>query len=349
MNKRLLPIALLTTALCTLNAAPSFKLAVSEYPSWSLFLTAHDQGLINMEEGKMGPIEKKWDVDIVLIETDYDTCITLYGSGQADAACLTNMDSLAPSLQIPSVAILPTSTSDGADQCITTGDYDGLASLKDVAVYGLENSVSQYLFNRYIEDQGMDPANFKFTMMDPAAASTAFLQGKLDAIVVWNPFCLEIKTQLKDAVTQFSSSSIPNEIVDMVTMSRHSLEKEGGDRFACAVIDTYYTFCGLIDNPTTSAPALTALGERFSKLKLPEMRTIIKETRFYDTPDKALTLFQSDALKETMDKVNAFCVKQGIVAETPALAFPGDDSKDASLTFSSEYIEKVAAKQTASM
>lgn len=342
-NKTLSLAAVLAASFSTASAAPVFKLAVSEYPSWSLFLTAHDQGLINMEEGKMGPLEKKWDVDMVLIETDYDTCITLYGSGNADAACLTNMDSLAPSLQVPSVAILPTSTSAGADQCIVSSDYKTVESLKGVPVYGLENSVSQYLFERYLESAGQNPADYKFTMMDPAAAATAYLQGKLDAIVVWNPFCLEIKSQDPQAVELFSSKAISNEIIDMITMSRASLEKEGGDRFACAVIDTYYTFCGLVNNKKTHDAALKALGKRFSKLGLTEMEQIVVETRFYDTAEQGIALFEGAQIQETMGKVNAFCIKQGIVAEAPSLAY-GAVARDAKLTFAVEFMQKVANK-----
>ena len=333
-------VGLIVSAL-GLAGAPSFKLAVSEYPSWSLFLTSHDLGLIDMNEGAMGPIEKKWDVDIVLVETDYDTCITLYGSGQADAACLTNMDSLAPSLQIPSAAILPTSTSAGADQCIVSDKYKTLDDLVGVPVYGLENSVSQYLFDRYVEEQGRSPGEFDFTMMDPAAAATAFLQGKLDAVVVWNPFCLEIKNQTPSAQTLFSSESIPDEIIDMVTMSRKSLEKEGGDRFAKAVIDTYYTFCGLLDDPATRDAALVALGKRFSNLGLAEMEVIVEETSFYSTPGAARALFTGEDVRSTMKKVTDFCVRQGIVEKAPDLAF-GGSADGANLIFTTEYIDAVA-------
>src|SRR5436305_1048695 len=49
-------------------AAPSFSLAWSEYPSWSVFGVAHAEKLIDGAPGKQGPIEKKWNVDIVLKE-----------------------------------------------------------------------------------------------------------------------------------------------------------------------------------------------------------------------------------------------------------------------------------------
>ena len=91
-----------------------FSLAWSEYPSWSVFGVADKAGLIDAAEGKLGSVEEKWGVDIVLKQTDYDTCLTLYGSSTIDAVCITNMDVLAPALGRDSVAILPTSTSDGA-------------------------------------------------------------------------------------------------------------------------------------------------------------------------------------------------------------------------------------------
>lgn len=97
---------------------PSFSLAWSEYPSWSVFGVAHVQELINGEPGECGPIERAYGVDIVLKEMEYDPCISSYASGAVDAVCITNMDVLSPSLGRPSVAIMPTSTSYGADALI---------------------------------------------------------------------------------------------------------------------------------------------------------------------------------------------------------------------------------------
>ncbi|MEO0530408.1 MAG: hypothetical protein AAF266_07485, partial [Planctomycetota bacterium] len=100
---------------------PSFSLAWSEYPSWSVFGVAHENGLILKGEGKLGEIEKKWGVDIVLVQAEYDPCLSQYANSTVDAVCMTNMDSLAPATGRDSVAILPTSTSVGADACIAVG------------------------------------------------------------------------------------------------------------------------------------------------------------------------------------------------------------------------------------
>ncbi len=68
------------------GSTPSFSLAWSEYPSWSIFAVAEADGLINGKPGEMGSLEEKWKVDVVLHESDYDTCITMYGSQNVDAA-----------------------------------------------------------------------------------------------------------------------------------------------------------------------------------------------------------------------------------------------------------------------
>jgi hypothetical protein len=67
-----------TAATTTATAeTPTFTLAWSEYPSWSAFGVASEKGLIDGAEGKLGALERKHNVDIVLREADYDTCIKL--------------------------------------------------------------------------------------------------------------------------------------------------------------------------------------------------------------------------------------------------------------------------------
>ena len=115
-----------------------------------------------------------------------------YGSGTVDAVCITNMDVLAPALGRNSVAILPTSTSDGADACIAVG-IESVDELVGKPSYGLEKTVSQYMFERNLELMNKNPADFPFKNMDPAAAAQAMQteQESIQSIVVWNPFVLQ--------------------------------------------------------------------------------------------------------------------------------------------------------------
>ena len=217
-----LALALLSLAAAPLFAQPSFSLAWSEYPSWSAFGVADEYKIIDGDKGKLGPVEKKWNVDIELKQADYEPCLVMYGAGQCDAVCITNMDVLNPSLSVPSVAILPTSTSYGADACIVGPDITDVKQLKGKKVYGLAQTVSEYCFVRNLQKLGENPDDYEFANMDPGAAAVAMQQKQdgFDAIVVWNPFVLETLHRRKDTRVLFDSTAIPGEIVDMVVISQ---------------------------------------------------------------------------------------------------------------------------------
>ena len=325
--------------------SPTFSLAWSEYPSWSVFGVAHEFKLIDGRAGRLGEIEKKWDVDIKLDELDYDACMVLYASRGCDAVCITNMDSLNPSLGRQSVAILPTSTSYGADACIVAGDITEIGQLKGINVYGLAKSVSEYCFVRNIELNNESEKDYKFTNMDPAAAALAMQQGQkgYQAIMVWNPFVLETLNKRKDARVLFDSTGIPGEIIDMVIMAQTSLDKPGGERFAAAVIEAFYRINEMLadPDPELANDTLIAIGEKFSHLGLKDMRKVMRQTQFYKTPEDGKNLVVSDKLPKIMETVVGFSVSHDIVDQSPTIAYGSKDrAPDANLRFDPTYIEK---------
>lgn len=317
--------------------APVFTLSWSEYPSWSVFGVAEDEGLIDGKEGVMGSLEKKWEIDVVLNLRDYDTCIGEYGSNVADAVCITNMDILAPSVSRPAVCILPTSTSDGADACIVVG-VDSLDALAGKSTFGLQKSVSQYCFERVLEANGKDPADFPFENMDPGAAATAMQsnQAEVQSIMVWNPFVMETLRNRSDSKVLFDSSAIPEEIIDMVVVGKDSLAKEGGDRFARVLLDAFYEVNKLIDDSATRKATLVALGARFSKLGAEEMETVVKQTKFYNTPAKALELLNNDTfINKTMPEVAQFLTSHEMADKLPSF---GLNAPEAQLNFDPQFL-----------
>lgn len=322
--------------------APVFSLAWSEYPSWSVFGVAHTAKLIDGAAGAQGPIEKKWGVDIELKEADYDSCLVMYGSGNVDAVCITNMDVLNPALSRPSTIVLPTSTSDGADALLVTSKIKSMADLRGKDVYGLAKSVSEYTFVRNLEMMGEKEQDHKFTNMDPAAAATAMQQSQdgYDAIVVWNPFVMETLSKRKDVKVLADSTKIPGEIIDSIAVARESLKRPGGDRFAAAVVDTYYAVNQRIADPATRDDTLVALGEKFSNLNLEAMKKVVVQTKFYSTPDQGLGVIQGDKLPGIMEKVVKFCVDHDIVPKAPKVSIQGKGGVG-DVDFDGSYIQKV--------
>jgi NitT/TauT family transport system substrate-binding protein len=270
----------------------------------------------------------------------------MYGSSSCDAVCVTNMDVLSPALGRPSVAILPTSTSEGADALIVTGIED-VEQLKEHKVYGLDNSVSHYCFVRNLQELGKDPGEYQFTNKDPAAAALAMQNGQdgFDAIIVWNPFVLETLKARDDAKVLFDSSNISGEIIDMVVVSHDALERPGGDAFACAVIDAFFQVVAMMENEKTRDETLTALGAKFSGLGLEEMKQVVEQTRFVTTPDAAKGLFEGEQLPSVMEKVTAFCLDRGIFENRPTMSYKAGESDGATdLLFDTTYLQKVMAE-----
>ncbi len=125
-----------------------------------------------------------------------------------------------------------------------------------------------------------------------------------------------------NSIVLFDSSDIPEEIIDMVVVSKDSLAKSGGKNFAMAIVDVYYALNKRMNDPKTMDETLTGIGANFSKLGVEDMRTIVKQTRFYGSPEEALGLFESKKFQEeTMPAVAAFCESHGIIDKKPSIGF----------------------------
>lgn len=332
---------------------PVFTHSYSEYPSWSVFGVAESMDLLNGKRGQQGTLEKKWNVDIVLVAADYDTCLTQFSSNTVDSSCLTTLDSLAPSIGRPTVVILPTSTSDGADACIvansvlTAGRDDFILNeMKNIPVYGLEKSVSQYAFERVLTTRGQNPKDYKFRNMDPAAAAQAMQtnQPNVNAIMVWNPFVLQTLRTRKDTKAIFSSDVLKEEIIDAVVVGKDVVAREGGDRYAACLIDSYYQVCNAINDPATSDKTTVSLGEKFCSLNLADMRLCLEQTKFYDSPVKAKNLLSNPRFQnEIMPQVVDFCVSHEIVPNNGSGKRFGFENPDALLNFTTKYIDLAVA------
>ena len=326
---------------------PVFSLAWSEYPSWSVFGVADEYKLIDGKEGQLATIEKKYGVDIVLKEAPYDACLNYYGSDTVDAVCVTNMDALNPSLSRTSVAIMPTSTSDGADALIVV-DIPNVEELRNHKVYGLKGTVSEYCFVRNLELKGEKESDHKFENLDPAAAALNMQNNNPDqkAIMVWNPFVLQTLKSRPEAKVLFDSTSIPDEIVDMVVVAEAALKKPGGKQFALAILDTFYEFNKIMADPKEGDEALVDLGKKFSSLNLEEMKKAVTQTKFYGTPEEALGLMEGETFPKTMETVVKFCVDHEIVRSQPKVAF-GDAAAapNAHFRIDPTYLREYAASK----
>jgi ABC-type nitrate/sulfonate/bicarbonate transport system substrate-binding protein len=288
-----LSLVLASTSQAAESKLPVFTIASSEYPSWATLFAAHHAKLIQQEEGKVGELEQKYGVDVVVEWMDYDSCIGKYASGIVDAVAITNFDVLPVTVGRSSVAFLATSTSFGADMVIGEKKYTNLASLAGVPIHGLKYSVAQYNVERNLEVAGLDPTKFKFVNMDPGTASQQLQTGQLAGVgAIWEPYVTQ--TLSKSATRNHgiaSSRAIPDEIVDMFVVGADVLGRPGGVEGVQCVTDAYYAVNRMLADPATAEKIRGAIAARFADLNDAQVQDMLTRCKFYGTPELGAPIF----------------------------------------------------------
>src|SRR5262245_54477443 len=281
---------------------PTFTLVWSEYPAWTAFAVAHDEGLIDNREGQLSKLEEKWKVDVVVKQMPYDKALSEYQSGHCDAVCTTNLDALQPALNRRTVAILPTSTSNGGDACIVVGNTNSIKDLRGQKIYGMKEGLSHHGLSPYLEKAGEKEDDYSFTQFEPDVAA-AFLQSKVPevrAIMVWNPMVIQTLKARADARVLFDSSEIPEEVIDLVVVGQDSLDRPGGKEFAGCILETFYELNKMLAEKGREEKLLAAMGQKFAQFSPADMKQALKQSPMYPTPDEGVKLFTGPKLAGTM-------------------------------------------------
>lgn len=326
---------------------PVFTVVTSEYQSWVTLVVAGKAGIVNPARGgDMGPLEQKYGIDVVVEFKDYDSCITLYANGTADASCLTNIDSLNPALGRATTAFCPTSTSDGADKVIAVG-ITKPEELKGMKVYGLKKSVSEYTFVRGLEKQSLNPADFEFVNLAPEAAAQAIQTGSNDtkAICVWNPYAIQTLNTTSTSKEIFSSNLIKGEIIDQMVIGNDVLAKPKGEDFAKCLIEMQYAVCKNLwsDDATVKDTTRTAwLADCAPDLPPSNIDTMLTETSFFKDATAGIAVYSNPGFPDTMKTVVATAKALKILEDKePTIGY---NDPNAQLNFTTKYMEAVATK-----
>jgi NitT/TauT family transport system substrate-binding protein len=106
----------------------------------------------------------------------------------------------------------------GGDGLITKDNITELAQLKGARIGLNEGSTSQYWFSTLAGAAGLSESDFHITNMTADDAAAAFLAGRLDAAVTWEPH-LSMVTQAKKGKVLITSKATPGVIADVLTLN----------------------------------------------------------------------------------------------------------------------------------
>ena len=123
----------------------------------------------------------------------------------------------------PETVIFAMDESSGGDGVIATGDIKTVADLKGKTVGLDKSSTSYFFFLSILDESGLSEAELTIQDMGADDAGTAFLAGRLDAAVVWEPYLSEANSREGGHVL-VSSADYPKTIVDVMVMRSDFIE-----------------------------------------------------------------------------------------------------------------------------
>ncbi len=195
------------------------QIALSPWPGWYIWYLAEEKGFFK----KRGVnVELKWF-------PVYSDSLQALSTGQVDANSQTLSDTLAPlSKSIPLKVVLVNDNSNGGDAIVSKPGINSIADLKGKTVATELGTVDHLLLLTALANAGMKETDINYVNMTVNDAGPAFINGKVDAAVLWEPFQTKA---VKDGGGKvlFSSKETPGLIPDLLVFKAETVEKRGDD------------------------------------------------------------------------------------------------------------------------
>lgn len=202
----LLALALvLMGAGCSRPEATPLRVGSLVWPGYEPFYVARHLGYLDNKQVRL---------------TDYNSTadsLRAFSNGTIDAGMMTLDEALMLSLDVPDIRlVLVTDVSNGGDVIMAKPEIASLKDLKGRRVGAETSAMGAYVLMRALQLAGLKPQDLTVVPMDFAEHETAFKEGRIDAVVTYDP----ARTKLRNfgARQIFDSTQIPGEIVDVLVV-----------------------------------------------------------------------------------------------------------------------------------
>lgn len=255
------------------------------------------------------------EIELKAFSNPVDTLAAL-ASNQLDLG-LTTLQNLAvlngnSDTDIVGIALLD--SSNGADAVVAKKSIATMADLKGKTVALTLGEVNHMFFLMGLEKAGVNPNDVKITSLSGDDAGAAFVTGKVDAAVTWEPWVT--KATKSGGHIIFTSASVPDIIMNTVAVHRSKLTTAS---------DAYTRFLGALDRGVRhvrSEPdkAYPVIG-KYLNAPVEDVKNMLGGDKLYSLADNK-QLFgaagQAGPAYTTMKTVVDFAVKFKLVKRAPA-------------------------------
>ena len=250
-----------------LPAAAEVKVGVSDWPGWVAWYVAEQKGFF-----------KKHGADVKLVWfANYTDSIAALSSGQLDANSQTWSDTMGPLAKgLPLKTILVNDNSAGNDAVMASPKIKSIKDLKGKSVALEEFSVSHFVLAIALAKNGMKPADVKIVNLSAGDAAAAFMAGRVDAAVVWNPWIHTIEQSGKGKPL-FTSKDMPGLIPDLLVAQDKAIKAKRKE--LVGMIKAWFdTVKFIADKPDEAAQIMS----KVVSLKPDEYKVFLPGTKFFD-------------------------------------------------------------------
>jgi NitT/TauT family transport system substrate-binding protein len=205
---------LLAAALLPVVSRAAITVGVSDWTGWVAWYVAQDQGYF-----------KKYGANVRLVWfANYSDSISALSSGQLDANSQTWSDTLGPLAKgLPLRVVLVNDNSAGNDALMVGPGVHAFAQLKGRTIALEKYSVSHFVLYTALARNGMTPDEVRVVNLDAGDAAAAFMTGRVDAAVVWNPWISRIEASGAGHAL-FTSREMPGLIPDLLVAQAPAIQ-----------------------------------------------------------------------------------------------------------------------------
>jgi NitT/TauT family transport system substrate-binding protein len=253
--------------LASCGAHAEIKVGVSDWTGWVAWYVAQDQGYF-----------RKYGADVKLVWfANYSDSISALSTGQLDANSQTWSDTLGPLAKgLPLKAVLVNDNSAGNDAVMVGPKIRGFTDLRGRTVALEQYSVSHFVLYTALERNGLTPKEVKIVNLSAGDAAAAFMSGRVDTAVVWNPWISQIQKSGKGRAL-FTSAEMPGLIPDLLVAQSRSLQAQRKD--FVAMLRAWFDTEAFIRSHPDRAVAIMA---KVVSMDPEQYRVFLPGTRFFD-------------------------------------------------------------------
>jgi NitT/TauT family transport system substrate-binding protein len=322
----------------------AFQIGWSIYAGWMPWPYAQQAGIVKKWADRFG-------ITITLVQVnDYVESINQYTAGKLDGVVSTTMDALAiPAAGGKDTTVLIIGDYSNGNDGVVLKNGKSLADIKGRSVNLVELSVSQYLLARGLEQAGLKFSDLKIVNTGDADIVAAFAAPAVTAAVAWNPQLSEI-SKLPGATQVFDSSKIPNEILDVMTISTATLA--ANPDLGKALVGIWYEVMSFMLKDDAKGATARKEMAALAGTTADSFDAQLKTTFFYESAEKALTYMMTPDLMAVTDRVRQFSFSNGLFGPTArsvddiGISFPDGkslgDKNNIKLRFDPSYMKMAA-------